>query len=75
MDAEIAGDARKVFEKQGMKFRLGTQVTGARAEKSRCQVDCEGAASLECDRVLLAVGRVPNTADLGLETVGINLDA
>jgi dihydrolipoamide dehydrogenase len=37
-------------------------------------VDLEGADPIPCDRVLMAVGRQPNTADLGLDTVGIALD-
>ena len=37
-------------------------------------VECEGLEPIECDRVLVAVGRVPNTENLGLETVGIKTD-
>ena len=39
------------------------------------RVECDGAAAIDCDRVLLAVGRAPNTERLGLEVVGISLDA
>ena len=38
------------------------------------RVECDGAPAIDCDRVLLAVGRAPNTERLGLETVGITLD-
>jgi dihydrolipoamide dehydrogenase len=73
MDGEIAAEAKKLFEKQGLEFRLRTKVTGARVEQGQCIVDCEGSEPLRCDRVLVAVGRVPNTAHLGLESVGIEL--
>jgi dihydrolipoamide dehydrogenase len=71
MDAEIAGEARKIFEKQGLEFHFGRKVTGARAEGAGCVVESEGQEPLRCDRVLVAVGRVPNTEGLGLEGLGI----
>lgn len=74
MDQELAAEALKVFAKQGLEFQLKARVTAARAEGDRCVVECEAAPPIECDRVLLAVGRVPNTDELGLETVGIQLD-
>jgi dihydrolipoamide dehydrogenase len=74
MDAELARDAQRIFEKQGFVFRLGAKVTGATVKGSSCTVSVDGPDSLTCDRVLVAVGRVPYTADLGLESVGIALD-
>jgi dihydrolipoamide dehydrogenase len=74
MDDELAADAKKIFTKQGLEFRLGCRVTAAKRRDDRCVVESEGAPPLECDRVLLAVGRAPHTEDLGLETVGIHLD-
>jgi dihydrolipoyl dehydrogenase len=73
MDAEIAAEARKIFEKQGLEFKLGCKVTGARAEKGRCIVEIEGQEPIVSDRVLVAVGRIPNTENLGLGSVGIEL--
>jgi dihydrolipoamide dehydrogenase len=64
-----------VFEKQGLQFRLETRVQSARVQDGRCVVECQGADPIECDRVLLAVGRVANTQDLGLESVGAEVDA
>jgi dihydrolipoamide dehydrogenase len=75
MDSEIAADAQKIFEKQGLQFRLGAKVTRARVDGEQCVVEIEGAEPIRCDRVLVAVGRVPNTEGLGLENVGIQLDA
>jgi dihydrolipoamide dehydrogenase len=74
MDSEMASEARKIFEKQGLEFRLGTKVTGAKVKNGVCVVECEGAEPIECDRVLLAVGRQPNTDGLDLESAGIQLD-
>ncbi|MFN0067631.1 MAG: dihydrolipoyl dehydrogenase [Limisphaerales bacterium] len=74
MDAELAADARKVFEKQGLEFRLGTKVKATRVEGGGCVVEVEGGDPLRCDRVLVSVGRRANTADLGLDTVGVKLD-
>ncbi len=71
MDAEIAAEAKKILEKQGLEFRLSCKVTGARVRNGRCVVECEGQEPIECDRVLVAVGRAPNTEQLGLENVGI----
>ncbi len=71
LDSDIASDAKKLFEKQGLAFRLGCKVTSARAEGRGCVVESEGNEPIRCDRVLMAVGRRPNTDDLGLENVGI----
>lgn len=74
LDAELAAEAQKVFTKQGIIFKLGSRVVGARREGDRCFVECDGAEPIEADRVLLCVGRRPCTDGLGLETVGIELD-
>jgi len=74
MDAETAAEARKIFEKQGIEFRLKTKVTGARVADGRCVVRLNDDASMECDRVLVAIGRRPNSEGLGLETIGVQPD-
>ena len=74
MDSEIAEEAERIFSKQGIEFRLGSKVTAARRDGERVFVSVEGQPDIECDRVLVSVGRVPNTAGLGLDTVGIELD-
>ena len=71
MDTEIATEAQKILQKQGLDFRLGMRVTSARVVGGRCVVECDGQTPIECDRVLLAVGRLPNTNDLGLENLNI----
>jgi dihydrolipoamide dehydrogenase len=74
MDSEIAAEAKRVFEKQGLGFRLGTKVQGARVEGERVLVDVEGGEPVVCDRVLSCVGRVPNTDGLGLDAIGLSTD-
>lgn len=74
LDAEIAAEARKLFEKQGLELRLSCRVKAARAEDTHCTVEIQGQEPLKCDRVLVAVGRIPNTDNLGLETAGLELD-
>jgi dihydrolipoamide dehydrogenase len=74
MDGELAKMAQRLFQKQGLEFRLGVKVTAARREGDGCVVEIEGQEPVRCDRVLLAVGRVPYTAGLGLETVGLQPD-
>lgn len=75
MDSEVAKTAQKILEKQGLEFRLGAKVKGAQLKgKTKCLVEIEGQDAIECDRVLLAVGRKPNTDGLGLEAAGIALD-
>jgi dihydrolipoamide dehydrogenase len=74
MDNEIAAEAHKIFEKQGFTFQLGKKVTGARKNENGAVVETAGAEPIQCDRVLVSVGRVPNTEGLGLETLGIEID-
>jgi dihydrolipoamide dehydrogenase len=74
MDAELAREAERIFEKQGLEFKLGARVTSAKRSGEQVTVGIDGQESMTCDRVLLAVGRTPNTDDLGLESVGIELD-
>jgi dihydrolipoamide dehydrogenase len=73
-DSELAAEALTIFQKQGIEFHLGKGVTAARAAKTGAVVEVDGMEPIKCDRVLLAVGRVPYTEGLGLDTVGIQAD-
>ncbi len=75
LDAETASQALPILQKQGLEFRLGSRVRRAVRDGDACLVEVEGAEPIRCDRVLLAVGRLPNTENLGLETVGVQTDA
>jgi dihydrolipoamide dehydrogenase len=78
-DGEVATAFQRVLAKQGVKFRLSTKVTGAKASKTGVTLTVEPVAggapeTIEADVVLVAVGRRPYTEGLGLETVGITPD-
>ena len=73
MDAELAREALKIAKKQGLDFRLGTKVTGVTQTKKGAEVQIEGADPVACDRVLMAVGRRPNTDGLDAEAAGVKL--
>ncbi|MEZ5980211.1 MAG: dihydrolipoyl dehydrogenase [Planctomycetota bacterium] len=75
MDTEIAKETQKILAKQGLAFTLGARVTGARYTGRACVVETEGSSPIECDKVLCAVGRVPNTDGLGLDEIGVGRDA
>lgn len=73
MDAELAREAMKIAKAQGIEFRLGTKVTGVKKTKKGAEVQIEGADPVACDKVLMAVGRRPNTDGLNVEAAGIQL--
>lgn len=74
MDLELSQLAHRIFTRQGLEFRLQSWVESARVENGRCVVKCKGAEAIECDRVLLAAGRVPLTQNIGLESIGLETD-
>jgi dihydrolipoamide dehydrogenase len=73
-DSELATEALGIFKKQGIEFHLGKRVTAARAAKGSATVEVDGMDPIKAERVLVAVGRVPYTEGLDLDTVGIKLD-
>jgi dihydrolipoamide dehydrogenase len=79
MDGEVAKHFQRILKKQGMDFRLGSKVTAAKKGKSGVTLTLEPAAGgkaekIDCDTVLLSVGRRPYTEGLGLESLGIKTD-
>lgn len=74
MDREIADEAQKIFQKQGLEFKLKHRVLSAKASGDKCTVELDGIEPIECDRVLVAVGRMPNTEGLGLDALNIKRD-
>lgn len=73
-DSQIAKEAQKILTKQGMKFQLGTKVQKVTSDGKTCRVEIEGSDPVDCDRVLIAVGRRPCTDNLGLEEAGVQTD-
>ncbi len=80
MDGEVARQAQRILQKQGMNFALFSKVTSVDASGKRLKVTIEQAAGggaadvVEMDIVLVAIGRVPYTDGLGLKEVGVKLD-
>ena len=74
VDEQVATEAKKIFEKQGLTFRLGTKVTSVTTAGKTCTIQMDGAEPITCDRVLIAVGRKPCTDSLGLEDAGVRTD-
>jgi dihydrolipoamide dehydrogenase len=74
MDVEISKEAGRILGKQGLELALGARVTSARADGEGALVEIDGRDPIRCDRVLLAVGRAPNTDGLGLDSVGLGTD-
>jgi dihydrolipoamide dehydrogenase len=79
MDGEIAKLMQRVLTKQGMTFRLSSKVTAAKPNKKGVALTFEPAnggkaESLDCDVVLVSIGRRPYTEGLGLGQVGVQLD-
>jgi dihydrolipoamide dehydrogenase len=79
MDGEVAKTFERILVKQGMKFRLGTKVTGARTGNDGVTLTIEPAKGgeaeeLKADVVLLSIGRRAFTGGLGLAEAGVALD-
>ena len=79
LDGEVAKQLQRVLAKQGLAFKLSTKVMNVDAKDKSLTLTLEPAKggkseTLECDAVLVAVGRVPNTQGLGLPELGVRCD-
>jgi dihydrolipoamide dehydrogenase len=77
-DGQVADTLVRSLKKQGITFRLGTKVEGVSPVNSRVKVTLvtgDNREELICDKILVAAGRKPLTAGLGLEEAGVKLDA
>ena len=78
MDSEIAKKFKLILQKQGIDFKLNTAIKDARVDKGSVYLSANDNLtkenlSFEADVVLIATGRIPNTQNLGLDTLGIKL--
>ena len=76
-DKDIADQSQKIFKKQGLNFHLNTKVSECTLGKNQVTLKLESkgkTAQLEADKVLVAIGRVPNTENLNLEAIGLKTD-
>jgi len=79
LDGEMAKQFQRILTRQGIAFKLGTKVLGVETDGSGCKVRIQPASggpqeTLDCDVVLVAVGRVANTEGLGLSELGVRTD-
>jgi len=77
VDRQIATEAEKILRKQGLDIRLGARVTGTASNNREVTVSYEtpeGKQQLVVDKLIVAVGRRPNTSRLGADRVDLKLD-
>jgi dihydrolipoamide dehydrogenase len=74
MDGETAREAQRILHRQGLSFQFGKKVLSATRDEDGCRIALDGGEVIECSHVLVAVGRKPFTANLGLEVLGVQMD-
>jgi dihydrolipoamide dehydrogenase len=78
VDDGVAKEALRLFTKQGLKIQLGVRIDAVKSGKKAVAVsyvDAKGASqTLEVDRLIVSIGRVPHTEGLNAEAVGLALD-
>jgi dihydrolipoamide dehydrogenase len=76
-DETVAKEAAKVFAKQGLKIETGVKISSVEKKKT-VKVQYTGndnsSKTLECDRLIVSIGRIPNTDGLNAAGVGLKLD-
>ena len=78
IDEQIAKEAKKAFDKQGLKIELGVKVGDIKSSAKGVSIaytNAKGEAqTLAVDKLIVSIGRVPNTTGLNAEAVGLKLD-
>ena len=73
-DADAAKELQKAFEKRGVQLHLGKQCTGVEQKGNALTVAFGDGESVECDLMLVSVGRGPLVEGIGLEAAGVEFD-
>ncbi len=73
-DEFLSKSLERQFRKRKINYKIGTKFTGVEQSADAVTVNLENGEQLEADILLVAVGRGPNTADLGYEAAGVTLD-
>ena len=76
-DKEVAKETFKDFKKQGLDIRLGCKLTSSKSLKNSVKITYENngtSENMEFEKLIVAVGRKPNTSDIFEEDCGISLD-
>ena len=78
VDEQIAKEAHKAFTRQGLKINLGVTISAVASDKAGVSVAYLDAAgkeqTLSCEKLIVSIGRVPNTDGLNADAVGLKLD-
>jgi dihydrolipoamide dehydrogenase len=78
VDTQIAAEAHKAFTRQGLKVVLGVKIAAVKTAADGVTVEYTDAAgvaqALACEKLIVSIGRVPNTNGLNAEAVGLGLD-
>jgi dihydrolipoamide dehydrogenase len=78
-DESIAKEAWTLFTKQGLDIELGVTIGKVIKTKKNISIQYTGidtsGKTFDCDRLIISVGRIPNTDGLGAEAIGLKLDA
>lgn len=78
VDSQIAKEAKKAFDKQGLSITLGVKITKITTGENEVTVDwtdAKGAEqSMTFDRLIVSIGRLPNTDGLDVEAIGLKVD-
>ncbi|XP_052062343.1 dihydrolipoyl dehydrogenase, mitochondrial-like [Mytilus californianus] len=79
IDMDISKNFQRILQKQGLKFKLDTKVMGASIDGDNIKVSVEGVKNqkkeeIDCDTLLVCIGRRPYTSNIGLDTVGLQAD-
>jgi dihydrolipoyl dehydrogenase len=76
-DEAVAKEAAKLFAKQGLKIELGVKITKVEKKKTvtvQYTASDNSSKTFECDRLIVSIGRLPNTEGLNAAAVGLKLD-
>ena len=77
-DETIAKEAGKIFAKQGLKIELGVQIAKVSTARNSVSIQYKNSSgepkAFECDRLIVSIGRVANTAGLNAEGIGLKME-
>ena len=73
-EESVSKQFERAYKKRGIQFKLGARFSGVTQDDSGVHVSLETGETIDADLLLVAVGRGPNTADVGYEEVGVQLD-
>lgn len=75
LDGQVQRALERLLRSQGFNFMTGVKATGVESMKTKLKLNLDNGEKLDCDRILVAVGRRPLTRGIGLEEAGVVVDA